>query len=180
MNIAQSRSINNPRLAGLHGQASLMMGVDRTGVRSLRRFSVGSELKVAYLVREFLPLRVEVDLNPPDMVFGCIGVSYLLPQGYLHWEKFIGFHLIRTLYYRNMLLRLPVCALKKFSEWFHFISPFKFVFGLLLYHEATICLVTLTDSNLHLSHLLIASDHLLNSSFIFKGGEVAYIRLFRL
>jgi len=83
-----------------------MVSVYRTFIRPLHRFPVGGKLEVTYLVGKLFPVRLEVNRDPSDVVFGCIGMSYLFTQGHLHWEKLTAFHPVRTLYYRDMLLQI--------------------------------------------------------------------------
>lgn len=100
-----------------------MIGVDRALVWSLGGLSVRREVKMPYLIGELLSFWLEVNGNPSDVMFCCIGMGYFLSQGDLHIEQFARFYLVWTFYYGNMLLCFPISRLKEFSKLLHCIPP---------------------------------------------------------
>jgi hypothetical protein len=85
---------------------------------------VSAELITADLIGKLIVIRLEVQVNPADVMFGGVWMRNLRPQGYRYLEYLIGFDALRTFDHRNMLFGLPVRRLIQFTHSPHLFPPF--------------------------------------------------------
>jgi hypothetical protein len=115
VDVAKRGGVQDAGLLGLHAHRDGMVAVYWSLVRPVYRFAVGGELKIPYLISEFVTVRFEKKLDPPDVVFGRVRMNHFLAEGHLDFKELIRLDLVPALDDRDMLLRFPVGTLKQFS-----------------------------------------------------------------
>ena len=78
------------------------MSIDRPLVGAIHRLSVGAKFDVGDLESEFVTVRLKIELYPPDMVFGRVGMGDFFSQSYGHIKEFIRIYPVRTFDNRNV------------------------------------------------------------------------------
>jgi hypothetical protein len=82
---------------------------------------VSGEFVIPDLIAELVSVRLEIELDPSDVVFGSIRMSNLFSEGHGHMEKLVNGHLSGAFNNRDVFLSLPVGRLKQFSYSTHFL-----------------------------------------------------------
>jgi len=72
VDVAKGQGVQRARLADLQRCRHLVVRVDRALVRAGDGLAVGGEFEVAHLVGELFSLRMEIQRDPTDVVFGGI------------------------------------------------------------------------------------------------------------
>jgi hypothetical protein len=111
MDVAVGEGVQRTGFTDLQRGGCLVMCVHGTLVGTAGGLAVGAELEMPYVMGELASLRVEVQADPPDVVFRGVGMGDLLPETDLHLEELIRPHLVRTFDDRHVLLCPPVCSL---------------------------------------------------------------------
>jgi len=115
MDVAVRSGVEGARFLDFHPENHLMVGVNGSGIGALNRFSMGIESEVAHIVGIFIPLRVEVNAYPADVVLSGVGVRDFFSDANFYLEKFASFDLRGGFNYRDMLFGFPIGFLIKLA-----------------------------------------------------------------
>jgi len=125
VNVAVARRENHSRLVRFERQRNRWIRVNRACIRSLGRFPVGRELGPADFVQERVPVGMKMHRDPPYVVIGFVGVDDLFADRHLEIEHLPLLDGNGGLDDGDVLLGLPIGALKVISKVRHgILSPF--------------------------------------------------------
>ena len=111
VDVAKRQRLEGARRGDLHHHHHLRVRVDGSLVGAGHRLAVGREGKVPHLVRELLALRVEVQVDPVNVMLGGVRVRDLLADADLHLEGHTCLHHRRGFDHRHVFLFFPIVLL---------------------------------------------------------------------
>jgi hypothetical protein len=116
MYVAKSQGMEAARLTNFDRSRHRVIGVHRTLVRTFRRLTVSGKVELAYMVAEPVPLGVEVQIDPTNVMLRGVGMSDLFSEAELYLDGFAGLDLIRAFNDRYVFLGFPVGSLDSVSK----------------------------------------------------------------
>lgn len=124
MDVTEIHGMNRAWLGKHRRYCDTVICVSRSLVGSCDGLAMSAEITVGELIGVLFPLRMEIDLDPFDMMLGCIWMGNLFADCHRNLELLSAFYRIGAFDYGHMFFFLPILRLKQFSQFLHWHSPF--------------------------------------------------------